>query len=90
MEAGTPAIAESWGYQIRQFVQLQGVAAQFQVALASTYLKGAAYTWWVEREKAVVAGIVPAITNMDEFVDVVKLQFVPWKASTWPEIVWRN
>lgn len=72
-----PAKVERWGYQIRQFVQLQGVAGQFQVTLASTYLKSSAYTWWVERERAAAAGTLPAMTNMDEFVAALKLQFVP-------------
>lgn len=71
------AVAKQWGYQIQQFVQLQGLAAQFQVALSSTYLKGPAYTWWVEREEAVAVGTAPAITNMAKFVATVKLQFVP-------------
>lgn len=71
-----PAVVEQWSHQIKQYILLQGVAPQFQVALAATFLKGPALTWWVDRNSRVAQGTVAPCTTMDEFVLAVRTHFV--------------
>lgn len=54
-----------------------GVAPQFQIALAATFLKGHALTWWVRRGLEAAQGQHTPVTTLVEFFAAVKQQFVP-------------
>lgn len=71
-----PALVEQWGHQVKQYILLQGVDDGYQVALAATFLKAGALLWRVERQTLVTQGVLPACTNIDEFLAVIKAHFV--------------
>lgn len=56
---------------------LPGVAPQFQVALATSYLEGQALLWRSQREESVRQDVLLACTNLDALLLVLKQHFIP-------------
>lgn len=70
-------VVAQWQHQVAMHLQLQNVPVGQQVVFASTFLRGPALNWWLQREAAVRNGTAPALTDLTEFFRATADQFVP-------------
>lgn len=58
-----PGVVEQWLYQVKQYLVLQVIPVEHQVAVATLYMKDAASMWWWQHDHMTQAGLARASTN---------------------------
>lgn len=69
-------IVNLWKYQIRIYMDLMAVRSEQRVVLVLIFLRGSVLSWWLQRQEAVRAGILSVCIILEEFFQVLDLQFV--------------
>lgn len=76
----TLPLLEQWKHQAKVYLQLQRMPEDLKLALTTTFLRGEALTWWLNRQQAVQQRLLAPYQSVDELFNGLAAQFVPIEA----------